>query len=60
MLEKKGDQSRVAAFFSTHPTYENRIELIREQLRILPPRPGPLVQTGEFERMKARVQRIAG
>lgn len=59
LLEKKGDQSRVAAFFSTHPTYENRIELIREQLRILPPRPDPLVQTREFERIKARVKRIA-
>lgn len=54
--EEKGKHSFISKAFSTHPMTEDRIKRAQEEIQDhLPPRPDYVVDTSEFQQIKARV-----
>ena len=54
--QEKGKHSFIAKAFSTHPMTEDRIRRAQDEIQDhLPPRPDYVVDTSEFEEIKARV-----
>lgn len=53
--KEKEKPGTFAGFFRTHPTVENRIEKVQEEMSYLPPHEEYQVNTSEFERVKARL-----
>jgi predicted Zn-dependent protease len=54
--QEKGKHSFIAKAFSTHPMTDDRIKRAQEEIeRYLPPRSEYVVDTSEFENIKARV-----
>jgi predicted Zn-dependent protease len=54
--QEKGKHSFIAKAFSTHPMTDDRIKRAQDEIQDhLPPRPDYVVDTSEFEEIKARV-----
>ena len=56
--EEKSKPGRLAGWFRTHPSTEDRIVAAMEEQRFLPEKDGYIVNTSEFDRIKARLQAI--
>jgi predicted Zn-dependent protease len=56
--EEKNKPSRLAGWFRTHPSTEDRIIASMDEQRHLPEKDSYIVNTSEFERIKARLQAI--
>jgi predicted Zn-dependent protease len=57
--QEKRQPGSVSRFFSDHPTTPDRIRAIQKEIAtILPPRQEYVVDTSEFEQVKARLERI--
>ena len=56
--EEKSQPSRLAGWFRTHPSTEDRIVAALDEQRFLPEKDSYIVNTSEFNRVKARLQNI--
>jgi len=56
--QEKSKPSRLAGWFRTHPSTEDRIVASLDEQRYLPEKDGYVVNTSEFDRIKARTQTI--
>ena len=56
--EEKNKPSRLAGWFRTHPSTEDRIVASMDEQRYLPEKDAYIVNTSEFDRIKARLQAI--
>ena len=56
--EEKNKPSRLAGWFRTHPSTEDRIIAALDEQRFLPEKDGYIINTSEFDRAKARLQAI--
>jgi len=56
--EEKNKPSRLAGWFRTHPSTEDRIVASLDEQRHLPEKDGYVINTSEFDRIKARLQAI--
>ena len=54
--EEKDKPGRLAGWFRTHPSTDNRIIAALDEQRYLPEKDSYIVNTSEFDRIKARVQ----
>lgn len=54
-LKEKEKPGTFTGFFRTHPTVENRIEKVQEEMKLLPPHEEYKVTTSDFERVKNRL-----
>jgi predicted Zn-dependent protease len=46
----------IEAWFSTHPSPEERVENVADFIASLPPREGPVTETGKLEQIQARLK----
>ena len=53
--KNKSRPGKFASFFRTHPSFENRIAKVNEEITYLPPKDEYVVSTSEFDRVKARL-----
>jgi predicted Zn-dependent protease len=56
--QEKSKPGRLAGWFRTHPSTEDRITAALDEQRYLPEKDSYIVDTSEFERVKARIQSI--
>ena len=56
--QEKDNHSRLAGWFRTHPSTEDRIVASMDEQRYLPEKDSYIINTSEFDRMKARLQAI--
>ena len=56
--QEKDKPGRLAGWFRTHPSTEDRIVASMDEQRYLPEKDSYIVNTSEFDRMKARLQAI--
>lgn len=56
--KEKEKPGAFAGFFRTHPSVENRIQKVQEEISYLPPHQEYVLNTSEFERVKARLIQI--
>jgi beta-barrel assembly-enhancing protease len=56
--KEKNKPGSFSSFWRTHPTVENRIEGVQEEIAFLPEKEEYLVTTSEFDRIKARLIQI--
>lgn len=56
--EEKNKPSRLAGWFRTHPSTDDRIVAALDEQRFLPEKDYYIVNTSEFNRVKARLQSI--
>ena len=56
--EEKAKPGRLAGWFRTHPSTEDRIVLALDEQRYLPEKENYIINTSEFDRVKARLQAI--
>jgi predicted Zn-dependent protease len=56
--EEKSKQSRLAGWFRTHPSTEDRIVAALDEQRYLPEKDNYIVNTSEFNQAKSRLQSI--
>ena len=56
--QEKSKPSRLAGWFRTHPSTEDRILASMDEQRYLPEKDSYIVNTSEFDRVKARLQAI--
>jgi predicted Zn-dependent protease len=55
---EKSKPGRLAGFFRTHPSSEDRIELLMDEQRYLPEKENYIIDSSEFQRVKARLVAI--
>jgi predicted Zn-dependent protease len=55
---EKSKPGRLAGFFRTHPSSEDRIELLMDEQRYLPEKENYIIDSSEFQRVKARLLAI--
>ena len=53
--KEKNKPGKFASFFRTHPPVESRVAKVQQEISFLPPKEEYLVNTSEFERVKARL-----
>lgn len=53
--KEKGKPGRFTSFWRTHPPVESRIEKVQTEISYLPPKDEYVLNTSEFERVKARL-----
>jgi beta-barrel assembly-enhancing protease len=58
LAEEKSKPGRLAGWFRTHPSTDDRIVATLEEQRYLPEKDNYIVDTSEFSRVKARLQSI--
>jgi beta-barrel assembly-enhancing protease len=58
LAEEKSKPGRFAGWFRTHPSTDNRIVASLKEQRFLPEKDNYIVDTSEFNRVKARLQSI--
>jgi beta-barrel assembly-enhancing protease len=58
LAEEKSKPGRLAGWFRTHPSTDNRIVAALEEQRYLPEKDNYIVDTSEFQRVRARIQSI--
>jgi predicted Zn-dependent protease len=58
LAEEKSKPGRFAGFFRTHPSTDDRIVAALQEQRYLPEKDNYIVDTSEFNRVKARLQSI--
>ena len=56
--QEKDKPSRLAGWFRTHPSTEDRIVASMDEQRFLPEKDSYIINTSEFDRIKARLQAI--
>ncbi|MBI4444377.1 MAG: M48 family metalloprotease [Acidobacteria bacterium] len=56
--KEKQKPGAFAGFFRTHPTVENRITKVQQEMGFLPPKDEYLLSASEFDRVKARLIEI--
>lgn len=56
--QEKDKPSRLAGWFRTHPSTEDRIVAALDEQRFLPEKDNYIINTSEFNRVKARLQNI--
>ena len=56
--KEKDKPGKFASFWRTHPTHESRIEKVQEEISYLPPKDEYVLNSSEFERVKARLIQI--
>jgi len=56
--KEKNKPGTFSSFMRTHPSLENRIELVQQEMSQLPPKDEYLVTTSEFDRVKGRLIQI--
>ena len=56
--QEKDSNSRLAGWFRTHPSTEDRIIAAMDEQRYLPEKDSYIVNTSEFDRIKAKLQAI--
>ena len=54
--EEKSSPGRLAGWFRTHPSTEDRIVAALDEQRHLPEKPSYIINTSEFDRIKTRIQ----
>jgi predicted Zn-dependent protease len=55
---KQQQPSKLAKFFSSHPLTSERIQSVRDEIGKLPAKNWPLDGSAEFQKIKARVQKL--
>lgn len=55
---EKNQPGRLAGFFRTHPSAEDRIALLMDEQRYLPEKENYIIDSSEFQRVKARLLAI--
>jgi len=55
---QKGEPSKVAEFFSSHPNPANRISRINQEISLLRPSANPVTNTRGFDTVRAQLQRM--
>ncbi len=53
--KEKNKPGKFASFFRTHPSIENRISSVQEEISFLPKKEEYVVSTSEFDRVKSRL-----
>ncbi len=53
--KEKDKPGKFASFFRTHPTIDNRIAAVQEEISFLPKKEEYVVSTSEFDRVKSRL-----
>ncbi len=56
--KEKNKPGAFASFMRTHPSLDNRIEMVQKEISLLPPKDEYLVTTSEFDRIKSRLIQI--
>ncbi len=56
--KEKDKPGKFASFFRTHPPIENRIEHVQQEISYLPRKDEYLINTSDFDRVKARLVQI--
>lgn len=56
--KEKNKPGKFTSFMRTHPSLDNRIELVQKEMSLLPPKDEYLVTTSEFDRVKGRLIQI--
>ncbi len=56
--QEKGKPGRLASWFRTHPSTEDRITAALDEQRFLPEKDNYMIDTSEFDRVRARLQSI--